>query len=376
MVTKCKLRRSRNLLGELDDGSLTSEPLGTIQEGGWRFSRDCAKLNKGVMLDTADWSDILEVLHETFQIWSPGLDRQTYYHYIWRQVSHPWARKHYRFLVYRQGGKPVASLKLYSVDLIRRSSVYHFAGLGALYTQESFRSLGYASRLLAETIERSRSDGCAGLVLFSDIGPNFYGKFGFQALGCNDFLVSMPDAPAEKLPSLPEPELASFLALQPQVCPVELEHIDWLERHYRQWLRRQPFGFARSDQYWSFKLSRELYLNQESRWSWPRIEVVSVGSGPLDAGYALIEYSARTLRILEIIGPEASRTLAWQNLFSLALKRGARRIRAWEGLYPEGARHLKLSPREWGCPMILPLRKEVESWVDIRPCPILELDYL
>ncbi len=325
-------------------------------------------------LVTADWREILKVLHQTFEIWSPGLDRQGYYFYVWRQMSHPWSRKNFRFLVYRDRETVVASCKLYDIELAGRGITHRFAGVGAVFTQLAFRGLGHAKRMLVKVIDRCRRQGYDGLLLFSDIGPDYYEKLGFQDLGCNEFFMYIPDTGGGESEPAPPAEIASLLELEPRVTPGELEHIPILERHYSRWLRRQPFGFARSPEYWSFKLGREIFLHHHSQWSWPRTELVEVPG--TEGGYAIIEYSARTLRALEIAGPADARLMLWQSLFALALKRGARRIRAWEGLRPDFMKHPNLAERQWGCPMILPLRREIESWSNFRPCPILELDHL
>jgi predicted N-acetyltransferase YhbS len=327
-----------------------------------------------MQLVTADWREILQVLKESFEIWSPGLDRQSYYHYVWRQMSHVWSRSHFRFLVYRDGETIVASCKLYEIDLAGRGKTHRFAGIGAVFTQTAFRGQGHARRMLRGIIDRCRRQGYAGLLLFSDIGAQYYQELGFVDLGCNEFFVYMPDAENGELGFGQVPEVAALLKLEPRVTPVELSHIPILARHYNRWLRHQSFGFARSEHYWSFKLRRELFLHTHSRWSWPRMELVELAEpGP---GYALIEYSAKTLRALEIIGPAETRIQLWQSLLSLALKRGARRLRAWEGLRPDFLKRPHLADRQWGCPMILPLSAEIEAWTSFHPCPILELDHL
>jgi len=325
-------------------------------------------------LVSADWREILEVLNETFEIWSPGLDRQSYYHYVWRQMTHPWSRKNFRFLVYRDGTTVVASCKQYEIELSARGVPHRFAGIGAVFTRHAFRGQGHARRMLVEIIERCRRDGYAGLLLFSDIGAAYYEELGFVDLGCNEFFMYLPDSGGADAGAETAPEVTALLELEPRVTAVELEHIPVLSRHYNRWLRRQPFGFERSHQYWAFKLRREIFLNAHSRWSWPRMELVEIHEP--EPGYALIEYSAKTLRTLEIVGPAESRIKLWQSLLSLALKRGARRIRAWEGLRPIFLKRPQLSGREWGCPMILPLSSDVEEWTSFRPCPILELDHL
>ena len=328
-------------------------------------------------IELAEWQDILRVLYDTYGIWSPGLDRSSYYYYVDRQMCHPWSRKNYRYLVYRQGKRIVASLKLYTIEFFARGRTYKLAGLGAVFTQAEERGLGYGSLLIKEIVELCRREDYDGLFLFSDIGSEFYAKFGFQELSSHEFFIYPSKlANTAGYPALTSDVVPAGYPSQ-RVTPVELTHIPWLARHYQRWLRRQPYGVVRSEQYWSYKLNRELYLHKYSQWQWPLLEIVTIESGPTNTGYALIEQSVSTLRALEVVGPEETQLKLWQALVNLALERKAWRIRGWESVAPQLP---FLRPlycfREWGNPMILPLRTEIEDWTAVVPCPLLELDHL
>lgn len=324
-------------------------------------------------LERADWTDILKVLRETYGIWSPGLPRDAYYHYISRQMAQPWARRNYRYFVLREAGEIVASAKLYTVPIQSRSAIYSFAGIGAVYTQEAYRNLGYGRKLLEALLALARQEERAGAFLFSDIGPALYEKFGFVAMGGRQFSVSIP---ASDDSDLDRPDMKALASLPVLVEPVQIAHMASLSLHHRRWLRRRPFGVARTMDYWAYKIGREIFLHDESRWSWPRLELVRHGFDPSESGYAIIEHAGLTLRVLEVIAPEPAEREIWRSLFALAIQRKARRVRGWEGVCPEIIRRPRFEERAWGVPMLLPFAKETADWPRVNPCPLLELDHL
>lgn len=343
-------------------------------------------------IEQADWKDILEILRETCRIWSVGLPKDLFYDSVLRQMTHPWGRRNYRYMVYRENGKIVSSLKLYQLHFSSRGQCYKFAGIGALYTQESCRSRGYASDLLKEIIRIAATKQLDGIILFSDIDPSFYKSFGFQELGGTDF--SIPLSKLSKSAHL----VKDAIAADTTFGDVSLEnigehHIPFLEQQYSRWLAAQPFGVVRTSEYWRYKLQKEEFMHNYSRLCWPRLRLISVKQNYFNAGYAIIEYGGRTLRILELIGAESARTSLWQNIFQHGYELGAERIQGWisvlsgiepgfslsalaQNVYPSSDPKLKYIQRHWGRPMILPRHASTVDWLSTFPCPILELDHL
>jgi predicted acetyltransferase len=327
-------------------------------------------------LERAEWRDALAVLNETFKIWSPGLSKTDYYFYIASQLAHPWARKNYRYMVYRDRSAIAGSLKVYGIDLASRGYRYRAAGLGAVYTSEAYRGKGFGAKLMESVIRLARDEGFDAAYLFSDIDPTFYARFGFRQMGSGEFWIRLPDSTADPsvLESIGGKEGWEILA--PDVMPVEFKHIPQLERHHRQWLRRQPYGVDRSPSYWNYKLSRELFLYEHSRWAWPRLELITHQIDSFAGGYAIVEHGQQVLRALEVVGSAEVRRQLWSKLIALAVFRGCTRIRGWEPLAPDSLGKIKLTPRSWGVPMLLPFRKQLEPLVEVEPCPLLELDHL
>src|ERR1700736_522311 len=183
----------------------------------------------------AEWSDILTVLHETDKIWSPGLTRDVYHDYIWRQINHTWARRNYRFFVLKHNSQVVASCKLYTVTLTSRGKIYSFGGIGAIYTQLQHRNRGYATALIEAVIELCENQRYQGMILFSDIGPAFYTKFGFMQFGDAEFNISAI-----------ERRTGDHHLEHADITFVRADQVSTIVGIYNKWQRTQPFAFQRS----------------------------------------------------------------------------------------------------------------------------------
>lgn len=339
-------------------------------------------------LERGEWNDILEVLRETHKIWSAGLTVDRYLEYISFQLRHSWARRNFCYLMLRNdAGKLAASCKLYSISLQSRGKQYQLYGLGAVYTMKQFRGQGYATKLIEEVIDLAHLKGKDGILLFSDIGPGLYADLGFTEMGGAEFSIQVPRGAVS--------EDGRLLALA-RVQPVDISMVPSMVRHYRRWLSRTPFGFARSEEYWRFKLKREAFLHKHSRLSWPQLQIVHWDLDSSDGGYALIETGGPVIRVLEVIGSDETRKKLWNVLTTLTVHLLCSRLRGWEGnvsdfapgftlrgLEPDvtfnaGSPPLQLTYRErdWGRPMLLVITPEIQEWFEYFPNPLLELDHL
>lgn len=398
-------------------------------------------------LEIADWCEIQRILKETYEIWSPGLSRDCYRDFVLKQMAHPWSRSNYQYLILRdsQNSKtPAASLKYYLLNFNFRGKQLKFAGFGAIYTRKNLRGCGYASELIKLSLDRAWYDGCHGTILFSDIDPAFYASFGFFDFNNEKFVLSLKQKTSSSdLPSVetagtttsggkaaskkrkkkvaPGSEISvsrgsmitevdsghtgphdwatgfkveDDIVAECQHLSTDPEQIDFVTRHYRRWLRKQPFGFERSSLYFHFKIMRENYLAEHSVLSWPRLELLSIEHGKAE-GYAIIEYGGRVVRILELIGDEYSRRLLWKAVIARAQDLDAVRISGWEavltdlqpgftinqfatidGVVRDNLASLGYAEKQKGRTMILPFKEELEDWMTICPCPVLELDHL
>jgi predicted N-acetyltransferase YhbS len=367
-----------------------------------------------MFIETASWNDILPILRANFRIWSPGLSESDYRHYIWSQLQAPWSRQNLRYIVYRDRGETKASCKTYELTIQSRGKTFSVAALAAVFTQERFRGQGLAGKLIEELIKRFRKRAFDGILLYSDIDPHFYESFGFERMGSAEFAILLPeDEHLKNNGALNHDQSLTTTFLEyhtlsgakrkgqsdnsADTCHlspgITNDVIADMTRHYARWLRRRPFGVARSEDYLTYKLGRERFVATHSKLGWPEIIVTIANPDANQYGYALTEYSGITMRVLEVIGSPLARQELWQELYRKAVCLGIRRIRGWESvavdfapafsyraLLPE-ASSLKTAnckilsfERDWGRPMFLPFNSETASWITSFPCPLLELD--
>ncbi len=358
-------------------------------------------------LESADWQALLPVFRETFKIWSPGLSQLDYLEYQIKQANHPWARRNMRHLTLNSAGKIVSSLKLSTIELQVRGTTYKVGGIGAVYTQLSCRNMGHASELMEAAIELARSENFQGLLLFSDIECEFYSRFGFEEIGAADLLIHLPFLKGKPVfPPHIKVENDAFMSIEIEGKQFDLhnekflpDHLDYTTRHYRQWLRRQPYGIDRDRQYFSYKLMREMFLHNHSRLAWPALSIMTVKTKDNFVGYAITESAGGVLRILEIAAEKSAREAIWAALLVRSINDKLLRIRAWEGLaadfapgfnlkqlikmagleeiFPPGFKgQLNYYDRTWGKGMLLSFDDKLDELHMTAPCPLVELDHL
>ena len=342
--------------------------------------------------EVADWRDLTGIVKETHRLWGAGLDRQELRELLDLQLNHPWARRHYDYLVAKQKDCVLSSLKRYRLQAVLNNCPFSVAGIGAVFTPERMRGNGYAQALIRHVIAEARRDGDDAVMLFSDIGPAFYEELEFEPLGALDFLI-------DELKDFSS-ELFQFdgKTLEYWSRPLARADVCDLSAAHRRWLRRQTFGLVRDELYLSFKLVKEQFMAGNSRLGWPGLQLIGLPDLALKDGYALVERGRDTLRVLEVVADETRLGRLWRAVIQLAFDGNLNRVRGWESLtkpfYP-GFSYLAIMPetlrktlslrrsahrfscyeREWGQPMFLPLSDRSAQILDLFPCPFLELDH-
>ena len=130
---------------------------------------------------------ILErILDDTYHIWHDGLSRPAYGRFYAAQVATPWGRAHLRRLALVEGDEVLASAKLYAFDAVLDGRPIKVAGIGAVFTPPASRKRGAARDLIHRLLERAAADGADLALLFSEIGPGYYGRLGFEAIATTD----------------------------------------------------------------------------------------------------------------------------------------------------------------------------------------------
>lgn len=261
-----------------------------------------------------------EVLPLTAELWAGRRDFERYVAHTLEIARSGYGKRHYRTIGYYDGKTLVASLKRYERTLHVGAKRLRAVGVGAVFTPREFRGRGYASAMLAELLDRSRSEGYDIVYLFSDIRPQFYEELGFVTLPSRAISMRADNLPKQRI----------------QVT--RLEEADWsgIRRCFDLSERVRPWGFVRTPLVWEWIRMRirqgsEHPIGHETNLVVRRgrgIAAYVLGSrAPEHDAYVLDEYGFADAEAATLIAP---------------LLRGAagdlQRIVGW--LPPEGAREL------------------------------------
>jgi GNAT superfamily N-acetyltransferase len=134
----------------------------------------------------AEGSILSRILDDTYEIWNDGLTRPAYGRFYAAQVATPWGRTHLQRFALIDGDDVLASAKLYRLDAVLDGRPIQVAGIGAVFTASSARRRGAARDLLDRLLDRAAADGADLALLFSDIGPEYYARLGFEAIATAD----------------------------------------------------------------------------------------------------------------------------------------------------------------------------------------------
>jgi GNAT superfamily N-acetyltransferase len=138
------------------------------------------------ILVNAEGSILDRILDDTYGIWHDGLTRPAYGRFYAAQVGTPWGRAHLRRLALVDGDELLASAKWYAFDAVLDGAPIRVAGIGAIFTAPAHRGRGAATDLIKQLLERAAADGADLALLFSEIGPDYYARLGFDAISTLD----------------------------------------------------------------------------------------------------------------------------------------------------------------------------------------------
>jgi len=132
------------------------------------------------------------IFDNTFPIWNEGLTRAAYGQWNNAQLRTPWgSRNLQRVALLAEDGSLLACAKRYRIDVSLDGREGWMAGIGAVFTPESRRGQGHATRLLEMLVERERAAGALLSGLFSEIGTEFYERVGFHAVPLDEVTVTV-----------------------------------------------------------------------------------------------------------------------------------------------------------------------------------------
>jgi predicted N-acetyltransferase YhbS len=134
------------------------------------------------------------ILDDTYVLWNDGLTRPAYGRFYAAQIATPWGRKHLQRFALVEGDQVVASAKLYRFDAVQDGQPIQVAGLGAIFTTPEARGRGSARELIGLLLERAVADGADLALLFSEIGPEYYARSGFEAIATKDVQLRVTES--------------------------------------------------------------------------------------------------------------------------------------------------------------------------------------
>jgi GNAT superfamily N-acetyltransferase len=126
------------------------------------------------------------ILDDTYGIWHDGLTPPAYARFYAAQTATTWGRKRLRRFALVDGDDVVASAKVYRFEALLDGRPIQVVGLGAVFTAQDARSRGAARELIDRLLENAAADGADLALLFSEIGPEYYARLGFETIATTD----------------------------------------------------------------------------------------------------------------------------------------------------------------------------------------------
>jgi len=167
----------------------------------------------------AEGAILASVLEATYEIWHQGLSHPAYGRLYAAQLATPWGRGHLRRVALVEGAEVLASAKVWTFDATLDGTPIRVAGLGAVFTQPAHRRRGVARDLIERLLEGAAADGADLALLFSEIGPEYYARLGFEPIATTvkGLCVFQPDrygAPATMVRGGDDRDLADIAGME------------------------------------------------------------------------------------------------------------------------------------------------------------------
>lgn len=169
------------------------------------------------MVKDARYRDIVDpdlreqVLDQTFPLWNDGLTRRAYGQWNLAQTRTRWGGAHLQRVGLVEDGRVIASAKRYLLDARLSGAPVKVLGIGAVFTPEDLRGRGLAEALIDAMVADGEARGCTLALLFSEIGPTYYQRLGFDVWQRPEVVIDVPrtrrGAPATLFRSLEPADL-------------------------------------------------------------------------------------------------------------------------------------------------------------------------
>jgi predicted N-acetyltransferase YhbS len=130
----------------------------------------------------ADGPVLEQILDVSFSLWGEGLTRRGYGQYNAAQLRTAWGERNLARLALVENGRLLATAKRYDLAARIGSRTIPVLGIGAVFTPPDLRGRGLARNLIDLMISEAAQDGIDAALLFSEIGPDYYARFGFTVV--------------------------------------------------------------------------------------------------------------------------------------------------------------------------------------------------
>lgn len=210
----------------------------------------------------ADDAERIQAFENVHEFWDGG--RTLEEHLAWRLQSpqHLWADWYVGCL----DGRVVTSLGAYSIRLRSGDDVWQGIAVGAVHTVPEFRGRGLAPQLLNWVERHHTQQGAQFSMLFSDIDPGYYARWGYRA--CPSWNGCWRTQSAEDLPMIDGWQVEEF---DPAACREDVM------RCYSSWQQSVPVSVERDVDYWGYLTGKA----QGDCWVW------FIDDGGRKRGYAV-----------------------------------------------------------------------------------------
>jgi GNAT superfamily N-acetyltransferase len=140
-----------------------------------------------------------DVLPLTAALWGNGRTLDMYVAQTLEIARSPYGKRYYRTFGLFEGKLLVASMKRYERTVRIGTRQVRVMGIGAVFTPDEYRGRGYASHMIASTLDTARAEGYDLAYLFSDIHPTFYSAIGFNELPSRSISVRADTLSADRI---------------------------------------------------------------------------------------------------------------------------------------------------------------------------------
>ncbi len=272
-----------------------------------------------------------QILDQSYGLWGEGLTRADYARYNKAQLRMPWGTENLRRVALVDNGTLLSTAKRYQFAAHLDGRPFRLVGLGAVFTPPALRGQGYAGELISRVLGEAAGQDFDFAMLFSEISPAFYERFGFRSVPVEQQLLEVskrPGAPAMLVRSGEDGDFPAIVAM----------HED----------RRRPYRFSieRTVELVRFSIGKKRILAGLGPPGLRGVDFFVVEEGGQAVAYAVILRSSGTWTITEAgdRDPTGARLGALlQTLLARAPSSRLPSIRAWlpPGFLPPQMRILR-----------------------------------